>query len=311
MVLTKNSDFTSKVLIEGLFSLKKYIGETFVIKIGGSMLGDSKKLKSFAQDLVLLKQCGIDVILVHGAGPKVGQILDKLKIKSSFIDNIRISTKDNVDMVEMILSGHINKEVVLEINKAGGTALGFSGKDADLMLASKVRKTHKESDSNIERILDFGFVGVPKKINPDIFQVFAESPVIPVISPVGFGENGDTYNANADQVASAIASAVRASKLILLTEYDGVVDEKQNLIKTLSIFEAESIKKSKTINGNILQKIGFCIEALKGGVSSAHLINIHTEHSILLELLTKDRIGTLIFSNENNFLTEDFDFEDC
>lgn len=310
MVFLKDILPTGKVLLEALSNLRKFSGETFVIKLGGSMMADIKKIKSFSADVVLLKQCGIDVIVVHGAGPKLGQIMEKLNVKSSFINDVRVSTKDDIDLVEMILSGHINKQIVSEINIAGGMAIGFSGKDAEFMTAAKVRKTYKETDSNIERILDFGYVGMPKKINPEIFHIFEDSPAIPVISPVGFDENGATYSINADNVASAVASALRANKLILLTEYDGLKDENGKLIQSLSLSEAESLKKTKVVKGSLLPKLSACIDALKGGVLQSHLINMHTPHCLLLELLTRDRIGTLVFNHENSFAIESFEMDD-
>lgn len=308
-MLLKDVILTGKILSEALTALKKFSGETFVIKLGGPALGNIEQIKSFASQLVLLKQCGIDIIIVHGAGPKLGQILEKLNVKSSFVNDIRISTKENIDVVEMILSGHINKQIVSAINEAGGLALGFSGKDVKLMTASKVRKTYKETDSNIERILDFGYVGIPKKINSEIFQILEDSNIIPVISPVGFDEFNNTYNVNADNVASAIAASLQAQKLILLTEYDGIYNKNKKLLKKLTLEEAESIAKLRGTKEYILQKLNFCIEALKNGVQKAHLINMNTPYCILLEILGSEGIGTSITADDNPVYVDAFDFE--
>jgi acetylglutamate kinase len=311
MALLKDRIFMKKLLTEGISSIRKFSGETIVVKYGGTAMGDINKIKSFASDVVLLKQCGIDIIVVHGAGPRLGQMLDKFKIKTSVVDNVRISTKENIDVVEMILSGHINKQMVTEINLAGGVALGFSGKDAGLMTATKVKKTYRETDSNIERILDFGCFGIPHKINTEIFEVFADSPVIPVISPVGYDEDGNTYNVNADNVAGAVAGALHANRLILMTEYDGILDSDNKIIHKLSRLEAESLKKTKIITGVMRPKLDVCLDALKSGVLGAHIINTSTPNGLLFEVLTKDRIGTLIFNNESMVRSEEFEFDDC
>ena len=188
--------------------------------------------------------------------------------------------------------------------------VGLSGKDASLITAAKMRRTKKETDSNIERLVDFGYLGSPKKINTEIFEILSDSPVIPVISPVGFDEYGNTYTINADNVAGAIASAVRANRLVLMTESDGLIGEDGSLISSLSRLETESLRKSRVIKGSSLAKLDVCIEALKGGVFGAHMINSKLEHSLLIEMLTKERMGTFIFNNEANFTNEDFEFED-
>jgi acetylglutamate kinase len=310
MAFLKDNIFKGKLLAEAMSHMRKFAGETFVIKYGGIAMGDPQKIKNFASDIVLLKNCGIEVIVVHGAGPKVGKILENLKVESSFVEGVRIATKENIDLIEMILTGHVNKQLVSEINAAGGVALGFSGKDASLMMATKIRKTKKETDSIIERIVDFGYLGMPTKINTEIFEVLSESQIIPVISPVGFDDNGNTFVINADNVAGVIASAIRAHRLILMTEYEGLIGEDGVKISSLSQLEAESLKKSKIIKGNMLSKLEVCLEALKHGVSGAHLINSGIQHALLLEILTKERIGTLIFNNETNTNHYDFEFDD-
>jgi acetylglutamate kinase len=311
MVFLKDITFKGRFLSEAVSFIRKFSGETIVIKYGGSALSDPLKIKSFAQDVVLLKSCGVDVIIVHGAGSHIDTILQKLGVKLKIVEGVSVATKDNVDLIEMILSGHINKQLVLEIGKAGGVALGFSGKDASMITTQKMRKTKRETDSNIERIVDFGHLGLPQKINTEIFEIISESPVIPVISPVGFDENGTTYTMNADDVAGAIASSLNASRLIITTETGGLIGEDGNLLTSLSRLEAEALKKSKMFKGALLPKLEVCLNALKNGVFATHLIKGTEEHGILLELLTKERIGTLIYNTESNFSFGDFEFDDC
>ena len=310
MAFLKDSVFKGRLIADAVSYIRKFSGETIVIKIGGSALSDPQKIKNFALDVVMLKNCGIDVIVIHGIGSHIDRILDKFGRKQSVVENVRVSTKEDIELIEMIISGHINKQIVQEINFAGGVGVGLSGKDASLITAAKMRRTKKETDSNIERLVDFGYLGSPKKINTEIFEILSDSPVIPVISPVGFDEYGNTYTINADNVAGAIASAVRANRLVLMTESDGLIGEDGSLISSLSRLEAESLRKSRVIKGSSLAKLDVCIEALKGGVFGAHMINSKLEHSLLIEMLTKERMGTFIFNNEANFTNEDFEFED-
>lgn len=310
MVFLKDFVFKGKLIADAVSYIRKFSGETIVVKIGGSALSDITKIKNFALDVVMLKNCGIDVIVVHGIGSHIDRILDKFGRKQSVVENVRISTKEDIELIEMIASGYINKQIVHEINTAGGVGIGISGKDASLITASKMRRTKRETDSNIERLVDFGYLGMPKKINTEIFEILGDSPAIPVISPVGFDEFGNTYTINADNVAGAIASAVRANRLILMTEFDGIIGEDKTLISSLSRLEAEGLRKSKIVKGSALAKLDICIEALKAGVFGAHLINANLQHSLLIEMLTKERIGTFIFNNEVSMSNEDFEFED-
>jgi acetylglutamate kinase len=285
----------ASILTEALPYVKKFSGETFVVKFGGSSMGNKESMEIFAKNVVLLKSCGINVVVVHGGGPQISAMLEKLNIKSEFINGLRVTTKEMIEIVEMVLCGSINKEIVSAINKAGGVALGLSGKDANLIRAKKIRKTHKESDSRIERILDLGYVGIPTAINGDFFDALEGTPIIPVIAPVGFDDQGNTYNINADNVAGAIASELETSKLILLTDVDGVQTFDKELISSLSIADAEEMIKSGKITGGMIPKIETCIEALKNGVSSVHIINGNTQHALLLEILTNEGIGTMIY----------------
>ena len=285
----------ASVLTEALPYIKKFAGETFVVKFGGSSMGNKKAMENFAKNVVLLKSCGINMVVVHGGGPQISQMLERLGIKSEFVNGVRVTTKDMIDIVEMVLCGSINKEVVSAINACGGVGLGLSGKDANLIKAKKMRKTHKETDSNIERILDLGWVGMPDIINGDFFDALENTPVIPVIAPVGFDDEGNTYNINADNVAGAIAAELEASKLILMTDVDGVQDSENNLMASLTTFQAEDMIKSGQIMGGMIPKVETCIEAVRHGVETVHIINGNKEHALLLEILTDTGIGTMMF----------------
>lgn len=306
----KDISLKGKLLSDAVSFIRKFAGETIVIKYGGSSLADPHKNQTLAQDLVLLKSCGIDVILVHGAGSNIDKVIKKLGTNIDLKEGVAVATKDNLELMEMILSGHVNKQLVLEINKAGGMALGFSGKDASMITAKKMRKTKRETDSNIEKILDFGYLGMPYKINTEIFEIMHESPIIPVIAPVGFDEHFNTYLMNADDVASSIASTLNANRLILITETGGLVDKSSKLIKAMTKLEAEELKKSKILNSISVQKLETCLNALKNGVFATHLISTQQEHGILLEMLTKDRTGTMIYNTEFAISAENTTFED-
>ncbi len=217
---TSQNDWLAKagVLADALPFMREHAGETVVVKYGGHAMGDDKVAENFARDIVLLKQVGINPIVVHGGGPQIGAMLERLKIKSSFIDGLRVTDADTVDIVEMVLCGSINKQIVSAINRAGGFAVGMSGKDGNLIRAEKVRRTKRDPGSNIEKILDLGYVGEPKEINPHILDTFEKSDIIPVIAPIGVGPNGETFNINADTAAGAVAGAVGATRLLMLTD---------------------------------------------------------------------------------------------
>ncbi len=285
---------TAKTLSEALPYMRKFAGETFVIKYGGHAMGDEKIAAQFANDVVLLKQVGINPIIVHGGGPQIGRMLDKLKIQSSFIDGLRVTDLETVEIVEMVLAGSINKQIVTAINAAGGTAVGLSGKDGNLIEARKIRRTHRDPDSNIEKILDLGFVGEPVNINPSIFEAFEESDIIPVVAPIGFGANGETFNINADTAAGAIASALAACKLILLTDVAGVLDKNKNLISHLNYDEAKKLIKDKVATGGMIPKIETCLDALDFGVESTHILDGRIPHILLVEIFTEHGAGTMI-----------------
>jgi acetylglutamate kinase len=286
---------TAATLSEALPYMRQFADETFVIKYGGHAMGDATLARQFAEDIVLLKQVGINPIVVHGGGPQIGAMLERLKIPTSFVDGLRVTDSMTVEIVEMVLSGSINKHIVSEINAAGGTAIGISGKDGQLIEARKLRRSVRDPDSNIEKILDLGFVGEPVRINPTILQEFAESNIIPVIAPIGIGEKGETFNINADTVAGALAAALAAAKLMILTDVAGVLDTNKELVSELSIRDARKLMKDKVITGGMIPKTETCIHALENDVEAAHILDGRLPHVLLLETFTKYGAGTMIY----------------
>lgn len=291
---TKEQLLKAKTLSEALPYMKQFSGETFVIKYGGSAMGNKELSKKFARDVVMMKQVGINPIIVHGGGPQISAMLDKLKIKSSFVDGLRVTDQATVEIVEMVLSGTINKQIVTEINLAGGMAIGLSGKDGGLISARRLRRTKSDPDSNIEQILDLGFVGEPTEINPEALVLFEESDIIPVIAPIGRGPNGETYNINADSAAGAIASAMAANKLIMLTDVPGILDKEGNLISETTISQAQKLIKNKTIAGGMIPKTETCIKAIQNHTEYAHILDGRVPHVLLLEIFTEGGTGTMI-----------------
>ena len=281
-------------LSEALPYIKKFAGEIFVIKFGGNAMGNENIVEEFAKDIVLLKKIGINPIVVHGGGPQIGNMLNKLKIQSKFIDGLRVTDHQTVNIVEMVLSGSINKDLVTAINKQGGLAIGLSGKDANLIEAKKLRRTKKDENSNIEKILDLGFVGEPTQINPEIFIALDDSDIIPVIAPIGIGKNGETFNINADTVAGKIAEAVNACKLIMLTDVDGLLDTEGNLVSKVTDHEISTLTKKKIISGGMIPKTTTCVKAVENGVESAHILNGTVPHILLVEVFTETGAGTMI-----------------
>jgi acetylglutamate kinase len=273
---------------------RRYSGKTIVVKYGGHAMGDDTIARQFAEDIVLLKQVGMNPIVVHGGGPQIGDMLKRLQIKSSFIDGLRVTDQATVEIVEMVLSGSINKELVALINKAGGLAVGLSGKDADLIRAKKLEhKAGRETDSNIEKVLDLGFVGEPTGINTKILELLEKSDIIPVIAPIGVGDKSETYNINADTAAGAVAAAVKATRFLLLTDVAGVLDKEKKLIPQLSVEKARDLIADGTISGGMIPKIETCLEAIRGGVEAAVIIDGRVPRAILLELFAEGA-GTLI-----------------
>ena len=291
---SENFQAQAQILSDALPYMREYAGETFVIKYGGHAMGDDDLAIKFARDIVLLRQVGINPIVVHGGGPQIGKMLERLKIQSEFVDGLRVTDQATVEIVEMVLSGSINKQIVTAINNAGGKAIGLSGKDGELIRAQKVRRTKRDPDSNIEKILDLGFVGEPERINPDILEALEESDIIPVIAPIGVGAHGETYNINADTAAGAIAAAVAARRLLMLTDVVGVLDKDKNLIPDLSLEQAERLIKDGTISGGMIPKVETCVSAVKHGVEAAVILDGRVPHALLLEIFTSHGAGTLI-----------------
>ena len=282
------------VLSEAMPFMQRYAGETFVIKFGGHAMANDRLTNLFARDIVLMRQIGINPIIVHGGGPQINDMLKRLKITSEFIDGLRVTDQETVNIVEMILSGSINKQIVSNINAAGGFAIGLSGKDGHLIKCDKAIKTIRDPDSSFEKVLDLGFVGEPNDVNPHILTLFDKSDITPVIAPIGTGPNGETFNINADTVAGAIANAVGAKRLLMLTDVSGVLDKNGYLLKKISIDEAKKLIKDGVISNGMLPKIETCMQAVKGDVDAAVIIDGRVDHALLIELFTEGGIGTLI-----------------
>jgi acetylglutamate kinase len=284
----------ARILSEALPYMRRYSGATFVIKYGGHAMGDNSLARQFARDVVLLRQVGINPVVVHGGGPQIGRMLERLRIKSEFVDGLRVTDKETVDVVEMVLAGSINKEIVSEINAAGGFAVGLSGKDGNLIRAQRLRRTKRDPNSNIERILDLGLVGEPNEINPHILDFYERSDITPVIAPIGSGPNGETLNINADTAAGAIAAAVGAQRLILLTDVEGVLDRDGGLIPEMTATEGRRLIVDGTIKGGMIPKVETCLEAVGKGVDGAVIVDGRVPHVLLLELFTEHGAGTLV-----------------
>lgn len=282
------------VLSEALPFMQRYDKRTIVVKYGGHAMGDEELGAEFARDIVLLKQSGLNPIVVHGGGPQIGKMLTRLGIKSEFSGGLRITDKQTVEIVEMVLAGSINKQIVAQLNRAGGLAIGLSGKDGNLIVARKVHQKIHDPESNIEKILDLGFVGEPESVNPKILETIIASDIIPVIAPVGISKEGDTYNINADTAAGAIAAAMGATRLLLLTDVRGVLDKDKNLVEELTTDEAIAMMKDGTISGGMIPKVETCLEAVEGGVEAVVILDGRVRHAVLLELFTEHGVGTLI-----------------
>jgi len=290
----KKSIEKASVLIESLPYIRKFSGKTFVIKYGGAAMVDAKLKDAFAKDIVLLNLIGIKPVIVHGGGPKINRIMEKMGKTPTFVHGHRVTDKETIDIVEMVLGGLINKQIVTLINSHGGKAIGLSGKDANLIKARKKIIRKMSPETGVPEIIDLGLVGEVEKINPKILTSMDESGFIPVIAPVSSGKKMETLNINADYVAGAIASALKAEKLILLTDVTGVKDKKNKLIPTLHLKEVKTLIKNKTISDGMLPKVHACENALKGKVKKTHIIDGRIPHAILLEIFTEKGIGTEI-----------------
>ena len=284
----------AKVLVEALPYIRRFYNKTIVVKYGGSTMEEEALKRSFALDVVLLKYIGINPVIVHGGGPQIGEVLTKMGKKSQFIEGMRVTDGETMEVVEMVLVGKVNKEIVTLINQQGGKAVGLSGKDGRLITAQKLRLTKSRGKDGSQELIDVGMVGEVKSINPEVIEALERENFIPVIAPVGVGEEGETYNINADLVAGKVASALRAEKLILLTDVVGVMDEKHQLIPTLDTKRAKRLMSEKVISAGMIPKINCCLDALQEGVIKTHIIDGTVEHAILLEIFTDVGIGTQI-----------------
>jgi len=286
------------ILTEALPYMRQHAGKVIVVKYGGHAMGDTGLSEAFARDIVLLKQVGLNPIVVHGGGPQIGSMLKRLSIETEFVDGLRVTDAATVEIVEMVLSGRINKGIVAAITAAGGKAVGLSGKDGALIGARKLTRVKRDPDSNIEKILDLGFVGEPSRVDPQVLDIITESDFIPVIAPIGLGDDGETYNINADTVAGAVAVAVQATRLLLLTDVEGVLDKGGNLIKEMSVADAHDRMADGTLTGGMIPKVETCIQAIEGGVGAAVIVDGRALHATLLEIFTAHGSGTMIRQGE-------------
>jgi len=284
----------AKILIEALPYIRRFQDAVIVVKYGGHAMVDEKLKKSFALDVVLMKTVGLNPIVVHGGGPQIGSFLKRLSIESEFVDGMRVTDKQTMDVVEMVLVGKVNKEIVNLINQNGGRAVGLSGKDGQLLTAKKMRYLRKRGNDQPPEIIDIGMVGEITSVNNSVLTSLLASRFIPVISPVGAGKQGETYNINADLVAGSIASSLKARKLILLTDTEGVLDMQGGLISTIKMGEVTGLVEEGTVKGGMIPKLHCCVKALSGGVKKAHILDGRKEHALLLEIFTKGGVGTEI-----------------
>ena len=284
----------AEVLSEALPYMQRYDQETVVIKYGGHAMVDAKLAEGFARDIVMLEQASVKPVVVHGGGPQIARLLERLGIKSEFAGGLRVTDAATVEVVEMVLAGAINKQIVSEINRLGGHACGISGKDGNLLIAKKLTRTERDPDSNIERVVDLGFVGDPEEVNPRIVQTLTANEFIPVVAPLGFSRDGTTYNINADTFASELAASLKAKRLLLLTDVACVLDRDKKLIHHLSVSQAKAMIVDGTITGGMISKVEGCISVIEKGVEGVVILDGRVPHAVLLELFTEHGVGTLI-----------------
>ncbi len=291
---TVSGNVQARLLSEALPYMQTYEGKTVVIKYGGHAMGDIELGRAFARDVALLRQSGVEPIVVHGGGPQIGAMLERMGIKSEFKGGMRITDKATVEIVEMVLAGSINKGIVADFNAQGARAIGLCGKDGNMVQAVKMRRRHRDPDSNIEEIIDLGFVGEPAEVDVEVLHMVADSGLIPVVAPVAFGKDGETYNVNADTFAGAVAGAIHADRLLFLTDVPGVLDKQGELIKKLTRKEATALIKDGTISDGMIPKVETCLAALDQGVEAVVIVNGKVPHAVLLELFTEHGAGTMI-----------------
>ncbi len=280
------------ILIESLPYIRRFYGTTIVIKYGGHAMVDEPLKEAFARDITLLKFVGINPVVIHGGGPQINSVMDRMGMRPKFVRGMRLTDEPTMDVVEMVLGGKVNKAIVNQINQQGGKAVGLSGKDGGLILAKKLQIVHQADENKPPEIIDPGLVGEVTRINPELINTLSDKGFIPIIAPIGSGEAGETFNINADLVAGKIAVALAAERLLLLTDVDGVMDEKGELISSIDHKSIQKMIKEKSISGGMIPKIEYALEALGGGVGKAHIINGRRRHALLLELFTNSGIGT-------------------
>mgnify|MGYP000223311523 FL=1 len=288
-----DAQIKARILAEALPHLIRYDNETVVVKFGGNAMVDQALADAFAKDIVYLKQSGVNPVVVHGGGPQIGSMLKRLDIKSEFVHGLRVTDKPAVEVVEMVLAGAINKGIVSAINRQGGKAVGLCGKDANLLVAKRVTEM-PDPETNEIKPVDLGYVGDPVKVNPEIVEVISRSDLIPVIAPVAVSAEGETLNVNADTFASALAAALKAKRLLLLTDVSGVLDKDKKLIEDLTVDEARGLMRNGTITGGMIPKVEGCIEVVEAGVDAVVIIDGRVPHCVLLELFTEHGVGTIV-----------------
>ncbi len=290
----KHAQSRASTLVEALPYLQRFADQTIVIKYGGNAMVEEDLKRGFATDITLMKQVGINPVVVHGGGPQIGKVLAQIGKEAKFVDGMRVTDSETMDIVEMVLAGRVNKEIVANINRAGGKAVGLSGKDGGLICADKMKVQRDAPELDVPEIIDIGHVGQVRKINPQILDVLERDRFVPVIAPVGYNKaEAQSYNINADLVAGAVAQALGAAKLILLTDVAGVLDENKELRSSLSADEARSWIEKGTIAGGMIPKVGCCLDAVEHGVSRAHIIDGRVPHALLLEVFTDEGVGTV------------------
>jgi acetylglutamate kinase len=284
----------AETLTEALPYMQRYAGQTFVVKYGGHAMGDAEAARDFAEDIVLLKAVGINPVVIHGGGPQIGAMLKKLGVESSFVDGLRVTDAETAKIAEMVLSGAINKELVSWISQAGGKAVGISGKDGGFVTAEKIARTTRDPDSNIERVVDLGFVGEPKSVDRSVIDTISGAGMIPVVAPIGVGTDGHTYNINADTMAGAVASALGAARLFLLTDVPGVLNKAGDLLADLDPAQIAELRADGTISGGMIPKLETCVSAVEAGVDAAVILDGRIPHALLVEIFTREGAGTLV-----------------
>jgi acetylglutamate kinase len=282
------------ILTGALPYMQKYNGSIIVIKYGGNAMADIALVESFCNDIVFLKQSGLKPVIVHGGGPQIGSMLERLGIKTKFESGIRITDESTLEVVEMVLAGRINKNIASKINSAGGKAVGISGKDGSMIIAEKLTNRKSDNESNIEKIIDLGYVGFPKKINNGIIETLINNDFIPIIAPLGIGVDGKTYNINADTAAGAIASSLKSKRLLILTDVEGVLDSEKNLVEEINEEKIKEMIDSGEVSGGMIPKLNTCLDSTSNGVEAAVIVDGRVKHAVLLELFTDHGAGTLV-----------------